>query len=187
MKYSFAIFLLSLVIVIVAGCDNQKGSIKTEPTLSDSARPDSEVKGAKIYMYDKGRITTEILAKKINKFDAKDSTVGYDVHVNSFDSTGKLTSVVVGDSSISHENSGKMSIYGNVVAISPEDSSKLETDYIHWNPAVNKFQTDAFVKITRRGDVATGWGLEADQKLTHVTILKQVSGSFHDTTTVQER
>ncbi len=172
----------------VFGCEGQKSAIKTGPSLSDSStRPDTEVKGARIYLYDKGRITTSIDANKIVKFDTKDSTIGYIVHINFYDSTGKVSSVLVGDSSVTHENTGFMSVFGNVVAVSADDSSKLETDYLRWNPTVNKIQTDAFVKITRRGDVVTGWGMESDPNLTHVDILRQVSGTFRDTSKAGKR
>jgi len=38
-------------------------------------------------------------------------------------------------------------------------------------------------KSTRR-DVVTGWGMEADHKLSRIKILRQVSGSFRDTSSV---
>jgi LPS export ABC transporter protein LptC len=187
-KYIVMVLALALAVLVLFGCDGQKSAVKTGPSLSDSStRPDSEVKGAKIYLYDRGRITTAIDANKIVKFDTKDSTIGYIVHVNFYDSSGRVSSVLVGDSSISHENSGFMSVYGNVVAVSTEDSSKLETDYLRWNPTVNKIQTDAFVKITRHGDVVTGWGMESDPNLKHIDILKQVSGTFRDTSTAGKR
>jgi LPS export ABC transporter protein LptC len=185
-KYTVFVFALVFAVLAVFGCDGQKSAVKTGPSISDSSvRPDTEVKGARIYLYDKGQITTSIDANKIVKFDTKDSTIGYNVHIDFYDSTGRVSSVLVGDSSVTHENSGFMSVYGNVVAIGSEDSTKLETDYLRWNPTVRKIQTDAFVKITRHGDVVTGWGMESDPNLSHINILKQVSGTFKDTTSAK--
>jgi len=108
--------------------------------------------------------------------------MGYVVDADFFDSLGQKISTLVGDSSLTRENSGHLWVYGNVVVVVLENNTRLETDYLHWNPDIKKIQTDAYVKITKNGDVVTGWGMEADQKLTRIKILKQVSGSFHDTT-----
>ena len=181
-KFVTIVYTLLLLLAVV-GCEQQKSSTKTEASMLDSSgRPDAEVKGARIFLYDKGRVTTEIHAQKLLKFEAKDSTMGYTVTADFFDSVGAKISNLVGDSSLTRENSGHLWVYGNVVVIVTENNTKLETDYLHWNPDIKKIQTDAFVKITKNGDVVTGWGMEADQKLTRIKILKQVSGSFHDTT-----
>ncbi len=169
------------MIAIATGCDSQKSTVRTEPTLGDTNhRPDTEVTGARIQLYDKERVTNLIDAKRLLRFEAKDSTVGYVVTVHIRDSAGTEISTLVGDSSLIRETSGHFSVFGNVVAVA-ENGTRLETDYLHWNPVVRKIQTDAFVKITRQGDVVTGWGLEATEKLTDLKILRQVSGSFRDT------
>lgn len=180
-RYLTVIGMLALLLFAV-GCEQQKNSTRTETSIDSAGRPDAEVKGARISLYDKGRVTTEIHAQKLLKFEAKDSTMGYVVDADFFDSLGQKISTLVGDSSLTRENSGHLWVYGNVVVVVLENNTRLETDYLHWNPDIKKIQTDAFVKITKNGDVVTGWGMEADQKLTRIKILKQVSGSFHDTT-----
>ena len=67
------------------------------------------------------------------------------------------------------------------------DSTRLDTDYLQWNPDIKKIQTDAFVKVYRRGDVATGWGLEANQTLTRIKILNQVSGTMKDAGSYEDK
>jgi LPS export ABC transporter protein LptC len=179
-------FALLVVMLAIAGCTSQDSATRNMTTLPDSVpKPDTEVKGAKIDLFDKQEKTTEILARRILKFDAKDSTMGYEVNAHIFDSTGKVISNVVGDSALIRENSNHLYIYGHVVVIS-EDSTRLDTDFLHWNPTIKKIQTDSFVKIYRHGDVATGWGMEANETLTRVKILNQVSGTIQNIGTYED-
>jgi len=170
----------SLALMVLAGCSVDNTSKSNQLEMVDSAsRPDSEVRHARIYLYDKGRITTEIYSEEIHKFEELDSTMGYQLDIDFFDSTGQVISQVVGDSGVIRENSGQLSIFGNVVVIN-EEKTKLETDYLFWNTTTDKIYTDAFVRITTDDGVLTGWGLEADQKLSSYQILSKVSGTAKD-------
>ncbi len=183
----FLTFGLLLALLALAGCSSRESAVRTGGGATDSIlRPDTEVKGARIDLFDRDQKTTEIFAKRIIKFDAKDSTVGFEVTSNFFDSTGKINAVVVGDSALIRESTNRLYIYGHVVVRS-EDSTRLDTDYLQWNPDIKKIQTDAFVKVYRRGDVATGWGLEANQTLTRIKILNQVSGTMKDAGSYEDK
>ena len=182
----FGLLTLLATLLAVSGCISQDSATRNVATPTDAAlKPDTEVKGARIDLFDKQEKTTEIIAKRILKFEAKDSTMGYEVIANFFDSTGKVISTVVGDSALIRENTNHLFIYGHVVVRS-EDSTKLETDFLHWNPTIKKIQTDSFVKIYRHGDIATGWGMEANQTLTRVKILNQVSGTLKNVSTYED-
>lgn len=176
----FVWLFMSLALVGLFGCSSEKTSKSNQlESIDSAARPDSEVRHARIYLYDKGRVTTEIYSEEIHKFEELDSTMGYQLDIDFFDTTGQVMSQVVGDSGVIRENSGQLSIYGNVVVIT-EDNTKLETDYLFWNTTTDKVYTDAFVRITTGDGVLTGWGLEGDQKLSSYQILSKVSGSARD-------
>jgi len=178
--------LVLLGIVALAGCSSKQSASTDQSTPADSTSlPDSEVSGAKIYLYDRGQVTTEIVAEKIVKFQSIDSTMAYTLDIDIYDSTGQVTTQAVSDSGIIRENTGKLYLFGNVVVIA-EDKSKLETDSLYWDSKTNKIQTDAFVKITKGEDVITGWGMEADQRLNRIRILNQVSGTITDTKNLSE-
>jgi len=178
--------LVLLGIVALAGCSSKQSASTDQSTPADSTSlPDSEVSGAKIYLYDRGQVTTEIVAEKIVKFQSIDSTMAYTLDIDIYDSTGQVTTQAISDSGIIRENSGKLYLFGNVVVIT-EDKSKLETDSLYWDSKTNKIQTDAFVKITKDEDVITGWGMEADQRLNRIRILNQVSGTITDTKNLSE-
>ena len=176
---TYIFIALAALLVLQTGCSNHETSTKTE-IVADSTRPDSEMRGATIDMLEGERVKTRIRADRILKFESKDSTMGYVVHADFFDSLGNVTSRLEGDSALIREMTNHFHVYGRVVVVS-EDGSTLETDYLHWNPEIQKIQTDAFVKVTRKGDVVTGWGLETDQRLKRIKILRQVSGTIQNT------
>ena len=175
------ILLLLVTICAISGCSSNDFT-KNSQTGTDSANlPDSEVEGAKIYLYDRGSVTTEIVAERIIKFEAIDSTIGYSLDIVFFDSLGHVSSTVVGDSGLIREAQGMLHIYGNVI-VDTEDSAQLETDYLYWDKETQKIRTDAFVRITDKDDnVITGWGMIADRNLVPFKILRQVSGTIQET------
>ncbi len=174
------------LVLLLAGCGGDNSNTSNVASTNDSlARPDSEVSGAKIYLYDKGEITSAIMSEKIIKFEEKDSTMAYRLDIDIYDSTGHVSTEVVGDSGIIREAKGVINIYGNVVVIT-DDSTKLETEYLWWDSNTDRIKTDAFVRITRGEDVITGWGLDADNRLKDFKILSQVSGTIEDPEKLQE-
>ncbi len=178
MKTWFIIISLLLVVGLLGGCNRDETGANTRSADIDSAAmPDSEVSGAKIYLYDGSRMTAEIRANKIVQFDSRDSTIAYQLDIDIFDSLGDVSSQVSGDSGIIHENVGQFVIFGNVVVIT-EDSSRLETDVLYWDSKTDRIHTDAFVRITNSQGEITGWGMESDQRLSWYKILHRVSGEM---------
>ena len=179
-RYTWAAGIL-LIAAIIAGCSSRERTSTDSSRIADTiSRPDSEVRGATIYLYEGERVTAEIHATRILKYQAKDSTMAYTVNVDAFDSLGALSTTLVGDSGLVREESGIMDVFGNVVVTTP-DQAILHTDYLYWDSRTEKIRTDAFVRITRGPDTMTGWGLEADEKLTRLKILNRVSGKLTET------
>lgn len=176
-----SIFILPVVLsVYLTGCEREQTQPPPNNNQSSVVRPDAEVMNARVLLYNKGRVTTEILADKILKFESKDSTFAYALDVTSFDTLGAKTSSLISDSGIVREASGKMMAFGHVVAYS-QDSTKLETEQLNWDAKADKIQTNEHVRITRpNGDIITGYGLETDQRMSRLKILKQVKGTVQD-------
>ena len=178
--------ILLTVLALLCGCSDDKVNSAGQSGVADSlSQPDSELTGARITLSDRGRVTAEILCRRIRSFEARDSTMAYVVDVTSFDSTGNATGHVVADSGVIHETSGEFNLYGHVVLIT-ESEAKLETDYLYWNSRTDQMETDAYVKITRGDDVITGWGLQADQGLDRVRILNTDKGTLTNTKEMSE-
>jgi len=162
----------------MAGCNTRQGASTNQDAAGDSvSRPDSDIRGALVHLYTRGSMTTEIHADRIVKFEQIDSTMGYTLDIDFYDSTGIVASVLVSDSGVIRERGGALEVFGHVV-VQTSDSISLHTDYLVWDPKVGKFHTDAFVKVITPGDTVTGWGLEAPRDLSRFKILNQVSGSI---------
>lgn len=183
------LFLIILVLILTGlagGCSRDETNTGDQAGNIDSATiPDSEVSGAKIYLYDGSRITTEITADKIIQFDSKDSTIAYNLDIDIFDSLGQISSQVTGDSGVIHESTGQFVIFGNVVVITA-DSSRLETDVLHWDSKADRIHTDAFVRIINTDGEISGWGMESDQRLSWYKILHKVSGEMSNPEKLKE-
>lgn len=174
--------LITILLFLAVGCTQNETNPKTgtEP-VDTAATPDTELQEATIYLYKKERITTEINALRIMKFDNIDSMMAYTLDIDLIDSTGKVTTQIVGDSGVIREAAGVLRIFGNVL-VETENGLKLETDYLWWDSNTDRIKSDDFVKITRveTGDVMSGWGLDSDKDLSTIKILDRVSGSIND-------
>lgn len=179
MKNIFKYIIISAGLIFI-GCSDTSNSSQEMTTEFDSiSLPDSELRMAQIKFFKKGEVTSEILAEKIINFDAKDSMLAYVLHIKILDTLGNATTTITGDSGIIKEAQGAVQIYGHVVVIT-DDSTKLETEYLWWNSYTNRIKSDAFVRITKQGDIISGWGLDADNQLRSFKILNQVSGEVAD-------
>lgn len=142
-------------------------------------RPDSEVGTATIYLYTKGTMTTEIKAERIRKFEKIDSTMAYSVTAVFRDTLGNVSSTLVGDSGVIRELTNRLEMFGHV-HINVGDTTKLDTDFLKWNASDEKIETESFVRITRKKDVLTGYGLEATRNLSRIKIKRGVSGTVEN-------
>ena len=175
--YIYILSLLSLTLMSCSDKSNSSGEMSSE--IDSILLPDSELSVAQIKFFKKGHMTSEILAEKIVKFDAQDSMLAYVLDIKILDTLGNATTTITGDSGIIKEVKGAVKIYGHVVVLT-DDSTKLETEYLWWNSYTNRIKSDAFVRITKNGDIISGWGLDADNKLNSFKILNQVSGEVAD-------
>jgi LPS export ABC transporter protein LptC len=168
------------MLIVLAGCSSNESSRSGQTSGADSSLlPDSELGRAKIYMYDGGRVTTEIQSERIIEYEGLDSSMSYGVHVTTYDSVGKAAGWVIADSAVVREKSGLLDLFGHVILVN-ERQTKLKTEYLHWNSENDRMETDEFVDIRRGEDWVTGWGLEADGRLNwyHIKQVKEVHGNL---------
>ena len=120
-------------------CQLQTATNQQDGTKDTLALPDARSGGVKIQQFHRGQVTTEIVADSVNNFETNDSTVAYVVDVDIFDSTGAVSSEVVGDSAVFREGQENLEIFGNVV-VTNRDSIIVETEYLRWNPVNEKIE-----------------------------------------------
>ena len=93
-------------------------------------------------------VTAEIRSKLMKRFEAIDSTVAYELDVDFHDSLGAVTSNLVADSGVIREKDDRIEVFGKVVVLT-QDSTRLDTDFLRWNPQTHKIESHAFVRFTR--------------------------------------
>lgn len=168
----------ALALTALALACSSGSQVATDKTAADSVlMPDAEGYGLTINVYNRGQVTAVIHSQHMRQYLALDSTMARVVDIDTFDSTGHVTGKLVGDSAVVRENAGRLDVFGHVVFISG-DTTRLETEYLKWNPDIRQVETDAFVRITRGKDWATGWIFRADLDLKRWQILKDFQGTF---------
>lgn len=115
-----------------------------------------------------------IYAETLMVFEKEDSTLAKGVRIDFYDEKGKYQSTLTAQNGLVRQKLQKFAVWGNVVVVN--DSSRLETESLYWNPKSKLITTDDFVRLERNGDVVTGYGLEADNRLQSVRILRDVKG-----------
>lgn len=145
---------------------------------SDEKIPDSVIQNATVALTSEGMKEAVIFADTLIVFDSEDSTVAIGVKVNFYDENGEYRSTLTSKEGLVRQTRRELSVWGDVVVVS--DSSRLETESLKWDPVQKLITTDDFVRLHRGSDVVTGYGMEADSRLEHVRILRDVEGSITD-------
>jgi LPS export ABC transporter protein LptC len=136
--------------------------------------PDSILEKATITLTSSGYRQAIINADTLYIFEKQDSTLASNVKINFFNEKGEYQSTLTARQGLVRQKREAFSVWGDVVV--QNDTSKLETQSLHWDTHRNLITTDDFVKFTRGGDVITGYGLESDSRLNNVRILRDVKG-----------
>ena len=139
--------------------------------------PDQVMENTTITFTEQGIKSAVIYAKHLAVYERLDLKKARGVRVDFYDQEGNHTSVLVADSGLIQEKRQNLEALGNVV-VTTEEGIKLETSSLRWDPQKRKIVTDDFVKITKKKDVVTGYGLEADEALKHLVIKKRVKGKI---------
>lgn len=174
------LILGAFIFLFACGDNNEIKAPGSGGSAADTTalRPDQEFRNARIFLYDKDHMTTDIKAGYIEKYEKQDSTLAWQLEVIFFDSTGAQKSRLVSDSGLIREEVNLMDVYGHVRIIS-NDSAKLFSNHLNYNSGRNLITTDSFVVIIpSAGDTVQGYGFEADPKLGNWSLKRQVSGSM---------
>ena len=119
-----------------------------------------------------------IYADTLFVFQKEDSISARNVKVDFYDDRGAYQSTLTAKQGLVRQKLQSFSVWGNVIV--QNDTSRLETESLHWNSKLNLITTDDFVRFQRNGDIITGYGMEADNKLQNVKILHNVKGSIKE-------
>ncbi|MCP4566589.1 MAG: LPS export ABC transporter periplasmic protein LptC [FCB group bacterium] len=175
----FKMMLTAIMLLLSAmfyGCaeDEKQQNVATAMSV-DTVQPDQITSDAHIYLYSGGYKTTDLRADEIIQFTQLDSMIATNVESDFFDSTGERISTLTSESGYIRENDNFLSVTGNVIVIG-EDSIRIETEYLEWDAANDRVDTDSFVTVIRHGDTLRSYGVITDPWLRDITFKRKVSG-----------
>jgi LPS export ABC transporter protein LptC len=168
---------LTIILAAVIGfsCSSQEN--RPESTTSEKI-PSSILEDATIILTTEGKKEAVIYADTLFNFEEEDSTIAKVVKVDFYDEFGEYSSTLTSDEGLVRQKTNEFLVWGDVVV--ENDTARLDTESLRWNPDSRLITTDDFVKLRRGNDVITGYGMRADNRLENVQILRDVKGEFTD-------
>lgn len=146
--------------------------------------PNSILEKATITLTSEGRNDAVIFADTLISYEKEDSTIAKIVKVDFYDENGEYRSTLTADEGLVRQKRKEFTVWGNVVI--ENDSARLETESLRWDPRTRLISTDDFVKFHRGEDIITGYGMKADSRLDNVEILSEVQGEFSEMPRTEE-
>ena len=167
-------------LAIISACtERTPGDNSGESDELPGLIPDQILYQSDILLSERGVKKVLIESDYLEKYSSKDSTIMAGIEATFFDSLGLITSTLVSDSGIIRENSKRLEVWGNVKVVSNNGVS-LEADSLFWDQERDSVTTESFVRITHRGNVQSGYGLQSDNSLTNFRIMREVKGELED-------
>lgn len=166
------VLIVLILLVGLAGCGNDEfGSAHKEDTSLERL-PDSHIHSAIYFTYDRGQETTKILADEMKKFEDIDSNIAYVVDLDAYDSLGRVSSKLTGDSAVIREKTGALHVYGHVVLIN-DSGYRLETEYLFYDSKKDSLWAPGEFLLSRGADTSRGIELSSDPGLRAYSCRKQ--------------
>lgn len=160
---------LSLALWLSGGCgDSGNESVDTHGDLPDEIILDFVTEES-----DSGRLQWRLSAPEARRYNKKKVFLMTSPRIEFYGDGGVLKTTLVSEEGEYSQGTRDMLAYGNVVVTSVEGDI-LETDSLRYVNADGRIFSDSFVKLTRGGDVITGYGLECDNNLSSVDIKRDV-------------
>lgn len=145
----------------------------------DSDIPDEIITGFVTEQTDSGYLEWRLSAPVARRFNKKKVFLMDNPTIQFFDEHGQLKTTLVSEKGEYSQETHDMLAYGNCVGTSLE-GDVLETDSLRYLNVEDKIVSNSFVRLTRGDNVMTGWGLEADNRLSSVDIKRDVKATIVD-------
>jgi lipopolysaccharide export system protein LptC len=167
----FAGMVLSMLLAAqVAGCH---GDAPSTPSGEDVRIPDQEARDFTLTESSEGKKSWTLWSSYAAMYNDRNLVDARTVRIDFFDREGKKNSTLTADQGLVFQRTNDLEARGKV-RVTTESGVTLETDSLRWQNARGKIVSDAFVRVTRHGDVVTGYGFESDATLEHFHLAREV-------------
>ena len=174
--------IISILFTLVAGVScsdlNERESQKVTEALDDSLLSSTETWGLDMTLTEEGLKKVRVrgsYSETFNLPELKETRIKGPVHIDVFDSTGAIKTVVKSNRAVYRAEESIFELYGNV-RVDTRDSTHLESEYLKWNQSENLISTPQFVYITTPTDTTTGSEFTGSTDLDNIRI-RNYSGS----------
>ncbi len=155
------------------GCERSAG---VGPSSSPAILPDTEVSDFVITETDRGLVQWKMYARSAATYRARSTVIARGLRIDFFDEKGSRSSTLTAQEGEMNDLSHDMNARGDVV-IQTTEGTRMTTDKLRFRNKEQRIDTDAFVRVDRRGDVLTGWGFESDPELKDFQFKRQVKAT----------
>lgn len=163
-------FALSLSLACACGC---RGKTAVPAGGQEVQVPDQEARDFTLTESSEGRRIWTLWASYAAMFNDRSLVDARTVKIDFFNRDGEKYSTLVAEEGRVHQRTNDLEARGNV-RVTTENGITMETDSLRWINKTGRIVSDAFVKVTRKHDVVTGYGFESDASLEHFHIAREV-------------
>jgi LPS export ABC transporter protein LptC len=168
---------VALAVVTMAGCQSRHAPT---PSASDLRIPDQEARDFTLTETSEGKKNWTLLATYAAMYNDKNLVDAKTIQIEFFDTKGKRSSTLTADQGLVDQRTNNLEAVGKVRIVT-ETGVRMETDSLRWINNTQKIVSESFVKVTRQGDVVTGYGFESDANLDHFHLKREVRAEVQDT------
>ena len=135
--------------------------------------PDQEARDFTLTESSEGKKSWTLWASYAAMYDDQNLVDAQRVRIEFFDTEGNRFSTLLADRGSVYQRTNDLDARGNV-RVTTETGVTMETDSLRWLNSSGKIVSDAFVRVTRKNDVVTGYGFESDPNLDHFHLTREV-------------
>jgi LPS export ABC transporter protein LptC len=165
--------------LLALGLDGCRGKPTSTPSGAEIRIPDQEARDFALTESSEGKKSWTLRASYAAMYNDRNLVDAQTVRIEFFNDKGETYSTLTADQGLVHQRTNDLEARGHVNVVTTT-GVRLETDSLRWNNATGKIASDAFVRVTRKNDVVTGWGFESDANLDHFHLSREVQGEVRE-------
>lgn len=160
----------------LGGC---QGKPSSTPSGAEIRLPDQEARDFTLTESSVGKKSWTLRATYAAMYNDRHLVDAKTVLIEFFDAKGETYSTLVAEEGLVHQRTNDLEARGKVKIVTTTGVT-LETDSLRWINATGKIVSDAFVRVTRHGDIVTGRGFESDPNLDHFQLVSDVHAEVRE-------
>jgi LPS export ABC transporter protein LptC len=153
-----------------AGCHRRTAPVASSEELRV---PDQEARDFTLTESAAGKKNWTLRAVYAAMYNQEHTVDAKTVTIDFFDQDGAHYSTLTAEQGEIDQTTNDLEARGNV-RVTTKNNITMETDSLRFFNRTGKIVSDGFVKVTRQGDVLTGYGFESDATLEHFKLRHEV-------------